>query len=207
MARRVDVYFSVMSPWAHLGNEPYLAVARKHGVETVWRPVPLGDLFAETGGLPLAKRAPERRRYRDVELARWAEKRGRPLKLRPAHWPFLPALADRAVIAIADLGGDPSDFVVWAGRAVWEEDRDLASRETVAAVLSEAGLDAESTLARAESAEVEAVYLETVGAARAACVFGSPTYVLDGEAFWGQDRIDLLDDALASGRKPYTPVE
>ncbi|MFC3691215.1 2-hydroxychromene-2-carboxylate isomerase [Chenggangzhangella methanolivorans] len=207
MPRRVDVYFSVMSPWAHLGNVPFLAVVRRHGLEVAWRPVPLGELFAETGGLPLAKRTIERRRYRDVELSRWSQKRGRPVKLRPAHWPFSPALADRAVIAVAASGEDPADFVVRAGRGVWEEDRDLAARETLAELLLACGHNAERVLARAESEETAAAYQANFAAARAASVFGSPTYVLDGEVFWGQDRIDLLDDALASGRRPYTASE
>lgn len=206
MARRAEVYFSVMSPWAHLGNAPFLDVARRHALEVVWKPVALGDLFAETGGLPLAKRAIERRRYRDVELARWAQKRGRPLKLRPAHWPFPPALGDKTVIAIAAAGDDPTRFVVKACCAVWEEDRDLGSRETIAELLAACGHNVQDVLSRAESEASEAAYHANFETAKAAGVFGSPTYLLDGEVFWGQDRIDLLDDALESGRPPFKPL-
>ncbi|PZQ13024.1 MAG: 2-hydroxychromene-2-carboxylate isomerase [Ancylobacter novellus] len=207
MTRRVDVYFTAMSPWAHLGHEPFMAVARKHGLEIGWKPVPLGEVFSETGGLPLAKRPIARRRYRDVELARWAERRGRPLKLRPAHWPFRPDLADRAAIAAIAMGADPADFVGRAMRGVWEEERDLADPAAVAETLAAAGLDPKQVLARAADDDVEASYRDNGAAAVAAGAFGSPSYVLDSEVFWGQDRIDLLDEALTSGRAPYRPLE
>jgi 2-hydroxychromene-2-carboxylate isomerase len=203
MSRRVDVYFSLLSPWAHLGHEPFLEVARRHGVEIGWRPMPLMSVFADTGGVPLLKRALPRRTYRDLELLRWADRRKRPLKLRPAHWPFDPGLADRAIIALVDAGKDPAGYVGAGFRAAWEEDRDMANRATIAELLSAQGFDAEATLAAAEREEAEKVYAANHQAAVEVGVFGSPAYVLDGEVFWGQDRIDLLDEALASGRPAY----
>lgn len=207
MARRVDVFFSIVSPWAHLGHAPYLALAERRGVETAWRPLPLGPLFAETGGLPLAKRAPERRRYRDVELQRWAARRGRPVNLRPAFWPFDGALADRSALALVAAGHDPGAFAGAAMRGVWEGELDLASREVLAKLIDGSGFDADATLAAAEGDDTAAAYEANRRAGQEIGVFGSPTYVLDGEPFWGQDRLDLLDEALASGRPPYRPVE
>jgi 2-hydroxychromene-2-carboxylate isomerase len=203
MPRRVDVYLSVVSPWAHLGNQPFLDLARRHGVTVTWKPVPLLEVFAETGGAPLAKRAPARQRYRFVELKRWAERRARPLILRPKHWPFNPSLADRAAIALGALGLDPAPYVVAACRGVWEEELDLADRDTVAEILTAQGFDASAALAVADAPEAAAVYEANRAEAIAADVFGSPSYVLEGEVFWGQDRLDLLDEALASGRGPY----
>lgn len=203
MSRRVDVYFSLLSPWAHLGHAPLLELAERHAVEIGWRPMPLMSLFADTGGVPLAKRSVQRRRYRDLELLRWADKRGRPLKLRPAHWPFDPSLADRAVIALVAAGKDPAGYVGAGFRAAWEEDRDMAERATIAELLTAEGFDADATLAAAEEPSADETYQANHAAAMEADVFGSPAYVLDGEVFWGQDRLDLLDDALASGRAPY----
>ncbi len=204
MSRIVDVYFSLISPWAHLGHEPYLAVAAKHGVATRWKPVQLGTLFAETGGLPLGKRAIQRQRYRFVELQRWAEARGRPIHLRPAHWPFDPTLADGAVLALIAAGADPAGFIGAAFRAVWEGERDLGARETIAELLAAEGFDPGATLTAAETPASAATYEANRREAAAGDVFGSPAYVLDGEVFWGQDRIDMLDDALTSGRKAYS---
>lgn len=207
MSRRVDVYFSIMSPWAHLGHAPLLELAGRRGVELVWKTLPLGPLFAETGGLPLAKRSIERRRYRDVELQRWAERRGRPLKLRPAHWPFDPQFADRCVLALVADGRDPAIFAGSAMRGVWEEELDLASRDVVARLLSGSGFDPARVFEGADGPETAAAYEANRVAGQEIGVFGSPTYVLDGETFWGQDRLDLLDDALASGRQPFRALE
>jgi 2-hydroxychromene-2-carboxylate isomerase len=203
MSRRVDVYFTLLSPWAHLGHAPFLEIAGRHGVDIAWRPMPLMSLFADTGGVPLMKRPIQRRNYRDLELMRWAEKRGRPLKLRPAHWPFDASLADRAVIALVAAGEDPAGYIAASFRAAWEEDRDMASRAVIADLLTAEGFDAGATLAGAEEPSAEDAYGQNYAAAMEVGVFGSPAYVLDGEVFWGQDRLDLLDDALASGRAPY----
>lgn len=203
MARNVDVYFSLISPWAHLGHEPFLALVAKHGLSVTWKPVQLGTLFAETGGLPLGKRAVQRQRYRMVELQRWAARRGRPLVFRPKHWPFDPDLADRSVLAILDAGADPAAFIGAAFRAVWEEESDLADHATLRELLSTHGFDAEAVLAAAQSAGTAVAYEANRAEAFAADVFGSPAYVLAGEVFWGQDRIDMLDEALTSGREPY----
>ncbi|GLK81727.1 2-hydroxychromene-2-carboxylate isomerase [Methylopila turkensis] len=204
MPRRVDVYFSLLSPWAHLGHAPFTELVAKHGLEVAWKPVQLGALFAETGGLPLGKRAVQRQRYRFVELQRWAAKRGRPLVLRPKHWPFEPDLADGCVLSLLEQGEDPAGFIGAALRAVWEEERDLTDRATLAELLAAAGHDAARTLAGAETPSTAAAYEANRAAAASGSVFGSPAYVLDGEVFWGQDRLDLLDEALETGRPPYT---
>lgn len=205
MSRTVDVYFSMVSPWAHLGHAPFEALVEKHGLTVNWKPVQLGTLFAETGGLPLGKRAVQRQRYRMVELQRWAEKRGRPIRFKPAFWPFDPTLADGAALALIAAGEDPAGFIGAGFRAVWEEDRDLADRAVLAELLSASEFDASAVLAAAETPAVAAAFEANRAEAYAADVFGSPGYVLDGEVFWGQDRLDMLDDALTSGRAPFMP--
>lgn len=207
MGRTIDVYFSMMSPWAYLGHDPFLALVSKYSIAARWRPVLLGPLFDQTGGMPLAKRAIERRRYRDVELARWSSRRERPLNLRPKHWPFDPSLADRCVIGLVGMGKNPAAFIRAAFRGIWAEDRDLGDPHVLAALVHAQGFDSELALAEAESEGARMAYRANHEAALSAGVFGSPSYVLDGEVFWGQDRLDLLDDMLASGRGPYRPLE
>src|SRR5262249_16211026 len=107
----IDYWFSIASPWAFLGNDAFLKLAREHDVAVIFKPVFLPDVFKETGGLPLARRAPARQRYRLVELQRWRELRGVPLKLKPKHWPFDPDPADRCITAIVEAGGDPAGFM------------------------------------------------------------------------------------------------
>ena len=152
------------------------------------------------------KRHPVRQRYRMVELQRWRDKRGLDFHLQPRHWPFNARLADGLVIAAVEAGHDPDSLLRRAYAAVWEQQRNLADRAVLVELADAAGLPGEALVDRAASDEIAAVYEGNRQDALAADVFGSPVYVLDGEVFWGQDRIELLADALTSGRKPYRPV-
>jgi 2-hydroxychromene-2-carboxylate isomerase len=205
MPRIIDYYFSLVSPWAYMGHAPFMDIVQRHGVEVNYKPVFLGRVFAETGGLPLAQRHPARQRYRILELQRWREKRGLALNISPKHWPFDVNLADRFVIAINASGKSPDPFLRRAYAAVWEEERNLADPLVLAELAEQAGFDSSTLMDVATGSTTEAIYALNLENAVAADVFGSPAYVLDGEVFWGQDRLDLLDDALASGRAPYTP--
>ena len=202
--RKIDYYFSLVSPWAYLGHAPFLAMAERHGCAVTYKPVFLGEVFSETGGLPLARRHPVRQRYRLVELQRWREKRGVPLNPHPKFWPFEVSLADRCVIALQAAGTDPAAFTSRAFTGVWARDENLADEAVLAAIAEEVGVDAGTMLADAHSEAVAAAYAGNIADALAADVFGSPSYVVDGEVFWGQDRLDLLADMLASGRQAYS---
>ena len=203
MSRRIDYYFSLLSPWTYIGHAPFLAIARRHDAPIVYKPLLLNEVFAETGGLPLARRHPARQAYRMVELQRWREKRGLAFDLWPRHWPFDADLANGAALAILASGADPAGFMQDAFGAIWERGQNLADVATLALLLSKAGFDADAMLARAGAPDIRAAYERNRLDAIAAGVFGAPSYVLDGEIFWGQDRLDLLDDALASGRAPF----
>lgn len=204
MARSIDYYFSLVSPWAYLGHAPFLAIVRRHGLAVRYRPVFLGEVFSETGGLPLAKRHPVRQRYRLFEMQRWREKRGVPLNIHPKFWPFDVSLADRCIIAIQQAGADPAAFVGRAFAGVWARDENLADEAVLAAIAAEVGVDAGAMLAGARSDGAQAEYAGNITEAIGADVFGSPSYVIDGEVFWGQDRLDLVADMLASGRPAFS---
>jgi 2-hydroxychromene-2-carboxylate isomerase len=167
------------------------------------KPVVLVDLFSETGGLPLLKRHPVRQRYRMVELQRWRDKRGLNFHLQPANWPFNARLADGVVIAAVEAGHDPDSFLRRAFAGVWEGGLNLADPATLVKMADDSGLPGQQLVKRSESDQISATYEQNRQDALAADVFGSPVYVLDGEVFWGQDRIELLADALKSGRAPY----
>lgn len=203
MPRTIDYLFTLMSPWAYLGSAPFHALAKRQGVTIRYRPVLLLNVFNETGGLPLAKRHPVRQAYRFVELQRWRAFRKVPLNLRPAGFPFDPVLADCTVIALQEAGRSPEAYLAGAHRAVWAENRNLSGAEEVGRVLEAAGENAAVVLDAASGDAVRAAYAANRDWALQAGVFGAPSYVLDGEVFWGQDRLDLLDFALTSGRPPY----
>jgi 2-hydroxychromene-2-carboxylate isomerase len=203
MPRQVDYYFSFQSPWAYIGHDAFIRVARSYDLKVNYKPVVLVDLFSETGGLPLMKRHPVRQRYRMVELQRWRDKRGLKFHLQPANWPFNARLADGVVIAAIEAGLDPEPFMRRAFAAVWEDQLKLNDPATLIRLANDSGLPGQQLVERSAAEEISAAYEQNRQDAVAADVFGSPVYVLDGEVFWGQDRIELLADALKSGRAPY----
>lgn len=203
MARQVDYYFSLSSPWAYIGNAVFHEAVRPHGVKIVYKPVPLGDVFGETGGLPLPKRHPARQKHRMYELQRWRERRGLKFALKPKYWPLNAALADGVVIAILAQGRSPEGFLARAFPAIWEQERNLADEAVLREIADAAGLPGAELVAQASSPQVAERYAQNRREAVEAGAFGSPCFVLDGEVFWGQDRIDFLADALKSGRAAY----
>ncbi len=160
-------------------------------------------MFAATGGLPFAKRHPARLRYRILELQRWREKRVLSFNLYPKFWPMNPEIADRFVIAVAAAGHHPDPFLRHAFAAIWEGEQNLEEDATLIALADGVMLPGGELLADAKRDGSKAKYDRYTNDAIAIEVIGSPSYVLDGEVFWGQDRLDLLDDALWSGRNPY----
>ena len=204
MSRPIDYYFSLTSPWAYIGHAVFQNLVSTYDLKVNYKPVLLADLFSESGGLPLVKRHPVRQRYRMLELQRWKEKRGLDFHFKPKHVPFNGRLADGVVIAALEAGHDPDRFLRRAYAAVWEDQFDLADAATIERLADEAGLPGKSLIARSPATEIGAQYEQNRQDALAADVFGSPGYVLDGEAFWGQDRLELLADALKSGRAAYS---
>jgi 2-hydroxychromene-2-carboxylate isomerase len=204
MPRQVDYYFSFLSPWAYVGHRAFRDLVSTYDLKVNHKPVVLVDLFSETGGLPLMKRHPVRQRYRMVELQRWRDRRGLKFHLQPANWPFNARLADGVAIAAIEAGLDPDRYLARGFAAVWEDQLSLADPATVAKLADESGLPGKQLVERSEQEATGAAYEQNRQDALANDVFGSPAYVLDGEVFWGQDRIDLLEDALKSGRAPYS---
>ena len=107
------------------------------------------------------------------------------------------------MVAIVASGHDPDRFLRRAFAGIWAEERNLADPLVVAELAEEVGLDSTTLLQSAGGDLTEALYALHLENAIDGGVFGSPAYVLDGEVFWGQDRIELLDEALASGREAF----
>ncbi|GKX35327.1 MAG: 2-hydroxychromene-2-carboxylate isomerase [Rhizobiaceae bacterium MnEN-MB40S] len=199
----IDYYFVGISPYVYLGHRALVDMAKRHGATVNYKPVTLKRLWAKSGSTPLADRPPVRRRYRFLELQRHAEARGLPLNLQPKHFPVDASLAELSVIAIVEQGGDPVDFMERVFSGVWVEDADVSDRDTVAGYLTATGFDAEAILEQAGSDEALALRDRYSREAVEADAIGVPAYVLNGEVFWGQDRIDLLESAIVTGREPY----
>ena len=199
MSNVVDYFFSLNSPWTYLGHARFREILSRHGAQPNLRPVDFGRVFPASGGLPLAKRPPQRQAYRLVELRRWRNFLDVPLNIQPKHFPVSPDLAALDVIA-ADAIHGPTRAMDLAGailRAVWAEEKNIADRATLHAITTAQGFDADSLAERAAAPETKAAYDAFTQAAIDRQVFGAPTYVYRDEPFWGQDRLDFLDRALS----------
>jgi 2-hydroxychromene-2-carboxylate isomerase len=200
MPATIDYYFATVSPWAYLGHARFVAMAQAAGATVRVKPMDLGEIFPLSGGLPLAKRAPQRQAYRLVELQRFSRFLGIVLHPQPAHFPVNGNDAAKLIIAAdAALGSAAAlDLAHRVGRAIWAEQRNLADPAVLAALLAEAGLPA-TLLDPAAMDAATLRYAAFTAEARDLGVFGAPTYVIDGELFWGQDRLDFVQRRLQAG--------
>lgn len=200
MAKTCEYFFAPQSPWAYLGHARFVALARKYGVQIDLKPCDLGKVFGVSGGLPLAKRPPQRQAYRLVELKRWSEYLQIPLNLHPKFFPVSPDAAARLIIATRLAHGTDAALDVAGAimRAVWAEERNIADADTLAAIATACGHDGKALLKSSETASVQDEYDRHTEQAIAANVFGSPWYVYDGQGYWGQDRLDFLERAFAA---------
>ncbi|WP_439892940.1 2-hydroxychromene-2-carboxylate isomerase (plasmid) [Ralstonia sp. 25C] len=198
-SRHIDYYFWMNSDWAYLGADRLEAIAATHGVEIRYKPVDLPNVYSRTGGVLLGQRAPERQAYRIIELKRWCEKLGIHVNPLPAHMCPNADLASRIVIAAGEAGIPVVGLYKAILRAEWCEERDISSEQTLREILQEQRLDDELLLRQASTPEIEQQYRRYTDEAVQTGVFGSPSYVFRGELFWGQDRLDMLNECIAKG--------
>jgi 2-hydroxychromene-2-carboxylate isomerase len=191
-------YHFLQSPWSYLGFDRLMEIATRHGVPVRHIPLLPSDIFPATGGAPLNKRHPSRQSYRLLELERWSREFDLPLILHPRHFPVDDRLAASCVIAARDMEMGVDKLVRIMLAAVWAEELDLADPEVLGTLIGKAGLDATEVLAKSQETSTEKTLAEDTEAAIALGVFGAPTYVLNGERFWGQDRLEALDKALSA---------
>lgn len=199
MAKTCEYYFGPQSPWTYLGHDRLVALAQQYGVQIEIKPCDLGKIFNASGGLPLAKRPPQRQAYRLVELQRWSAHLGMPLNPQPKFFPVPGDPAARLIIAAKLAHGTGAALALTGAvmRALWAEERNIADADTLAALADACGHDGKALLKSSETASVQAEYDRFTEEAIAANVFGSPWYVVDGEGFWGQDRLDFVEREFA----------
>lgn len=201
---RLDCFYSLSSPWAYLAGPQLQDIVRRYGVQLVLKPYDFQLVVPQTGGIPLKTRPEPRKTYHAQELARWSDYLGLPLNLEPAHYP-------KGVAADVNWNKSPGWMVIAAQlqgldafplshallRALWAEERQTSDAAVRIAIANEAGYDGAALHALETSDAVQAQYAANSEEAVALGVFGAPTFVLNGERFWGQDRLVFVDRALA----------
>ena len=198
MSKTIEYFLTPHSPWTYLGHDRLVALAKAAGAHVDIKPFDLGKVFGASGGLPLAKRAPQRQAYRLADLARWSEFLKVPLNLHPKFFPVSPDAAARLIIAArTSLGGEAALGLSGAiMHALWAEERNISDADTLAQIATSYGLDGRMLVKSSETTGVQQQYEHNTDEAISASVFGSPWYMVDGESFWGQDRLDFVERAL-----------
>lgn len=199
MSTTIEYYFTPQSPWTYLGHQRFAQIASAAGATVRVLPVDFGRIFPVSGGLPLGQRAPQRQAYRLVELQRFSEHLQLPINRQPKFFPVGGDPAARLITAVDQSDGSAMAMTLAGAifKAVWVEERNIADDQVLAAILQERGLDA-ARLAQSHSPAIQQLYDTRTQQAIDAGVFGAPSYVVDDEIFWGQDRLDLLEKKLAA---------
>jgi 2-hydroxychromene-2-carboxylate isomerase len=200
----IDCYYSLSSPWAYFAGPRLQDIVRRHRAKLMLKPFDFQDVVPRTGGVPLRTRPEPRRSYHAEELDRWRKYLGMPLSLTPKHYPQdgKPAGWNKPpgwmVIAAQERGLDAPLLSHALLRALWAEERNTADAEVRVAVANENGLPGRELLAEETSPKVQALYKQYGDEAEKLGVFGAPTFVLEGVRYWGQDRLEFVDRALAA---------
>lgn len=199
----IDCYYSLSSPWAYLGGPRLQDIVHRHRARLILKPYDFQVVVLTTGGVPLRTRPQARRHYHRVELDRWRTYLGMPLVLEPRHYPQSQPTdpdwnkyAGWTVIAAQDLGLDAFPLSHAILRALWAEERDIARADVRRTIAEENGYDGAKLVAAERSGRVQTLYRQFSTDAERLGVFGSPTLIIEGELFWGQDRLDFVDRRL-----------
>jgi 2-hydroxychromene-2-carboxylate isomerase len=197
---QLQIFYGISSPWAYFGAQKAIAVAGDNGAHVRLRPI---RIIEANGGIPLRRRPDARQLYHEVELRRWREYLGIPLNLKPKFYPCRTIEpAAQAVIALQKAGLDATSFSFAVQRALWAEERDIADTDTLRAIArATAGEEASALVVDPQPETIVDEWQENLAEAERLGIFGTPTYVVGTELFWGQDRLDFVDRALKAGRK------
>ena len=204
MSETIDYYFTAPSPFAYLGHTTLLRIAGEHGKTINFKPINIMGVWENSGAEPPMKRPPVRQRYRLLDLKRAGIVRDTCINAEPAHFPVNPEPADRVICAIVNSEQDVAPFAFSIGQAIWAEDKDIADDTVLLEVLDANGFDGPSILDMSKTDEIGQIRAQNTQDAIAADAVGAPAYVYQGEVFWGQDRLEYLEQMIASGRPPFT---
>ena len=200
----IEYFYSAHSAYAYLGSARFMEIAKAAGRTIRHRPNDLRRVVPASGSTPFGERSKGHYAYFfRREIDRWAEERNAPVMLgRPTYHDNDMTLCNGMLIAGLVQGQNSDQLAHVMLESHWRDDSDLADRETLVALAKRVDMDPEPLLAAALGDEVQAIYEANTLEAIERSVFGSPAYFVDGDMFYGQDRLEMVERAL---RKPYAP--
>jgi 2-hydroxychromene-2-carboxylate isomerase len=199
MAAPIDFYFDFSSPYGYLASEKIEALAAKHGRGVNWRPMMLGVVFKQTGAVPLLQ-IPIKGEYSRRDMERSARFHGIRGFRVPSKFPIPSQAPARIVLWAARRDTALAARIAHAlYRAYFVDDKDISSPDVAVAVAASCGVDAGEARAAIDDPAIKDELKRANEDAIARGVFGSPYIVVDGEPFWGVDRLDQVERWLATG--------
>ena len=182
------------SPWTFLGHKRINKIALENNYELIIMPVNYGEVFPATGGLPVNKRSIQRQKYRLQELARWSEFLKVKLNTEPKFFPSRSLLPSLAIISAKLLKYENvMDIAYRIMEALWVKELDIDDEKTLKSVISKLTPSAEELIDFSKQEKVSNEIKKNTEKALKSSVFGAPTYIIDEEVFWGQDRLDFVE--------------
>ena len=194
---KIDYYYSVASPFAYLASDRFGKLVEKYNLEVIEKPFDLvGTIFSNTGGVPVPKRHPSRQKYRLLEIDRIGKKFNVEINKQPKFFPPSdPHLPAKFVLAAIKLGNKLT-FGNACLKSLWALEKNISDEKTLEEICNQLNLKFDEIKKIAVSAEINDEYTKNSNDAINQDIFGAPTFVLNGEIFWGQDRLEYLEDAL-----------
>jgi carboxymethylenebutenolidase len=201
MGLHIDYYVSLNSPWTHMGGARIEALAMANDATMRVYPVDFGTVFAGSGGLPLPRRSLQRQAYRLMELRRWRGLLNIPINVQPKHFPADESRTAPSVIAVRETIGDQAAIKLAHRilKAVWQNELNPADPAVLAVLIKDVGLDPDAVMKLGVDPKWTEMRNRETEAALERGVFGAPSYVIDDEIFWGQDRLEFVQRRLARG--------
>lgn len=204
MSNAIDYYFTAVSPFTYLGHKALLNIAEKHGIAVNFKPFNIMEVWENSGAQPPVQRPAVRQRYRLLDIKRAGVMRDTCINAEPAFFPTNPTPADHVICALINAGENPANFLFSIGQALWANEKQIADDETLLEVLTACNHDAQKILDLSKNDDAAALRNANTQDAIAADAVGAPAYVYQGEVFWGQDRLEYLDQMITSGRPAFT---
>lgn len=198
MANPIDFYFDFSSPYGYFAASRIEAIASRHSRAVNWRPILLGAVFKVTGGQPLPS-IPLKGDYAKLDLDRTARLLGLPFKL-PSKFPIASTAPSRAFYYATNQ--DPAlgkQLALALYAAYFEDDLDISSAEVTVEIATRSGFNKEDIARALNDPAIKDRLRQEVDAAMSLGVFGSPYFMIDGEPFWGSDRLDQVERWLKTG--------
>ena len=194
---KVDYFMSHGSPWTFLGHNRINNIVKQFNVQLNMYPVNYGEIFPVSGGLPVFKRPLQRQKIRLQELKRWAEFLKINLIPEPKFFPSKSLLPSLLIIAAKKMKTN-KDFELASNimNALWVEELHVDDENTLKNIMDKLELDSEVLLSFAKSQECENIFKEYTKIAIEKNVFGAPTYIIEDQVYWGQDRLDFIERHL-----------